>query len=83
MGRRTDYAQRPGYGLQEHNADYILKHVMKRERYKHQVHEQLTEVLKRVAAGEKLGRVAAGKPLRVSNNSKKGWATTMKREVGE
>jgi hypothetical protein len=40
---------------QEHNARVILRDVMCRERFQSTVHDQLTEVLVKVASGQKLG----------------------------
>lgn len=39
---------------QEHNARVILQDVMCRERFQSAVHDQLTEVLMKVASGQKL-----------------------------
>lgn len=56
------------------NAEHILEVVMKRHRWTPALRDELAAAL---------AKVADGKPLRVSNNSKKGWATTMKREAGK
>ncbi|MCI5040039.1 MAG: hypothetical protein MRY81_10180 [Donghicola eburneus] len=54
MGRRTDYAQRPGYGLQEHNANVILEQIMKRTRFTAVLRDELAKALEEVANGKRL-----------------------------
>lgn len=74
VGNGQDLRSGGSYGGQMGNAAHILERVLHRRAWSLDLQERLAQALVHVAAGE---------PLRISNNSKKGFATTMQWEISK